>query len=881
MNERTTNGTPNHGVTGAADTWPLSAREAALRLGVSERTVRRAIARGELPAARHAGVYRIAPDDLARYRAERDRQGLPPKSPSRDSPRLIPLPTRGGAASAAIPRPLTPLVGRERELAAIVPLLGREDVRLLTLTGPGGVGKTRLAQAVAVAAFPDGPQFVSLASVADPSLVASTLAQALGVREASGERLMDRIAASLAEKRSLLVLDNFEHLLDAAPFVAGLLRACPLLTVLVTSRSRLRLSGEHEHVVPPLEVDTATPVKNVADSEPSAAVRLFAARAHAVAEDFVLTDENASTVAAICRRLDGLPLAIELAAARIKVLPASALLARLDRRLPLLTGGSRDLPARQQTMRDAIAWSHELLSAEEQVLFRRLGVFSGGFTLEAAEAVADGTADADRPHDVPGAAAGSRLSVLDGIAALLDKSLLQRDVDSGGSVGRESPRFRMLETVREYARDLLEASGEAEIMRERHAEYFTGRAEAFGLFLQWQRDTSASLRLLDVERDNLRAAIAWASAQDAPTIVLRLTAALQHYWHLTGRTAEGRYWLDRAVAASQAAPLPLRAAVLREASWFDRNVGELDRAEELGIRALALSREVGDPTGIAHALTSLGWTAEYQCRFVQARSYHEEALEVGRGLEDRSWFAWSMRNVGMQAFYLGEIEVAERWLTEAVALFRQEGLRFGAAFALTNLAEIALVRGDYALAATLWQNWVDHLDWNVIRLPVYLRGLAEIAAASGQMQRSALFLGAEEAHREHIGSTFISSKVVGYELAVNDVRAVLGEVAFEAAWAEGRQLSAEEAQAEAVRMANEVAEAPAPKRRSGGRDHALTPRELEVLRLLAAGHSDRQIAAALSISPRTAGNHVTHILDKLGVESRTAAATIAVRRGLA
>jgi non-specific serine/threonine protein kinase len=365
------------------------------------------------------------------------------------------------------------------------------------------------------------------------------------------------------------------------------------------------------------------------------------------------------------------------------------------------------------------------------------------------------------------------------------------------------------------------------------------------------------------------------------TTFLRLAAAMQHYWSLTGQTAEGRAWLDRAVAVCEAASLPLRAAVLREASWFARQQGELDRAEALGHRALALSREDGDPTGIAHALTALGWIAEYRGRFAEARTFYEEALEVGRRLEDRSWFAWSMRNVGMQAFRLGQIEAAERRLNEAVALFRREGLRFGAAFALTNLAEIALARGDLARAAALWHDWVDHLSGNVVRLPYFLRGLAEIAAASGQTRWAARLLGAEEAHREQIGSTLMPSHVVGYEQTVEDVRAALGEDAFAAAWAEGRRLSADEARAEAVRVVDAIVAALEPKQPRDCGDHGLTPRELDVLRLLAAGHSDRQIAAALSISRKTAGNHVSSILAKLGVEGRTAAAALAVRRGLA
>jgi predicted ATPase/transcriptional regulator with XRE-family HTH domain len=694
----------------------------------------------------------------------------------------------------SVPTPLTRLIGREAEVEALCTTLRRDDVRFVTLTGAGGSGKTRLATAVAVEMgdnFSDGVVFVDLSPLTDPTLVLPTIATTLGVREVVDQSLFQTLSNFLTSKQLLLVLDNCERVLAAAPDITTLLAASPGLVVLATSREPLHVRGEREFPVSPLPLAVAAPVQALAQIATIPAIALFVERAEASQPDFIMTTENVAAVAAICRRLDGLPLAIELAAARVKVLPPQALLARLEHRLPLLTGGGQDLPARQRTMRDAIAWSYDLLSPDEQALFRRLAVFAGGFTLGGADAVA-----------VP----DGHLAVLDGVVALVEQSLVRQIPGTD-----DEPRYRMLETVREFGLERLVSSGDEDDARQRHAEHFL-RMSAELVESPATLMNHANLTRLVAEHDNVRLALAWCDQHGEIDALLQLSSLLYGLWFSRGLYREGAQWVDRALERSQRVPSSALIRALGGAGTLASFQGDYARATSFYEEGLAMAQALGDPSLMAEALTYSAFLAYRHREFARAEQVLAEARHILVGSAGAESGALPFLTFGgvVPFFHIGDLALVQGQFAQAateyeegIVLFKAAGSESGLRDLQAGLAAVRYLTGDFPEAAALYGESLQQSHamafWPLVVSS--LLGLAGIAIEVGDPARGARLLGAAEGIASSLGSPMYTREDPVMDRVLATVRLALDEQRFADLREAGRALSIEAAIGEALTAA--------------------------------------------------------------------------------
>ena len=796
--------------------------------------------------------------------------GITPEPPPPQNPRRLravepaqaePAPRTPKRPPHNLPLELSSFVGREKELAEVERLL--EETRLLTLTGSGGCGKTRLALAAAaelVEGYEDGVWVVELAPLADPALVPQVVASTLGVREQPGRSLTEALSYYLRTRKVLLVLDNCEHLIDAcAELAEALLHSCPELRILATSREALGITGEVAWPVPSLSLPDLRRLPDIESLTRYESARLFVERAAAVKPSFALTAQNAPSVAQICYRLDGIPLALELAAARAKVLPVEEIANRLDDCFRLLSAGSRTAMPRHRTLHATMDWSHELLPEEEQILFRRLSVFAGGFTLDAAESVCAGEGL-------------ERDAVLDLLSHLVDKSLVRMREESGEA------RYRLLETIRQYGREKLSGSGEAEKFRERHAGYYLALAEAAEPELKgaWQ---VAWLERFEQEHDNLRAAISWSLERSNLQDAARLGWALWLFWWIRGHFAEGRRPMDQALLGEGNAAMPAsaRAQALYVAGTMACGQGDHRSAEPLLDESATLFRELGDRRGVAYALGSAAVLAITQERYERGIVYSEEATDLFLEVGDK-WGAAPMLGCSAVGWLnRGEHGRAKSLAERGLALCRETGDKHGTSIALNTLAGVAQAERNYERARDLFEEGltVSAELGNQADVVHCLAGLASIAAAEGTIVRAACLWGAAEALFEKIEAVYAYVPDRSLHRSQVTARSLIEEAAWEAAWAEGRTMSPEQAIAYALDH-SATPETASPETYPAG----LSAREADVLRLIATGLTNAEVAEKLFLSSRTVEWHLSSIYRKLGLHSRSEATRFAAEHDL-
>ena len=764
------------------------------------------------------------------------------------------------STTVGIPAARSPLVGRVTDLRDINSRLGDPTVRLLTLTGPGGVGKTRLALAAAAdtkALYGECVWIVSLAGVREPQHVPRALLAALRLRESGEETELEATRQFIGQRPALLVIDNMEQVIGAGLFLSDLLLACPVLKLLVTSRSPLQLSGEIEYPVSSLRVSLKDLKTGDVDLQRNPAITLFIEKARSVRPDFAPTGEDLEVIAEICTRLDGLPLAIELAASRLKVLSPSAILSRLTHSLRLLTGGPRDAPLRLQTMRDAIGWSYDLLNSDERRFFRALGVFRGSFSLPAAGAVAGASGRGDDP--------------LDKVMSLVNQSLL---VPMQGA--EDEPRFAMLETIREFAMQSLNEEGELDDVLERHARWLVAAVKSVERSFFGSGETTA---MDSIERDvaNVGGALSWLVDHD-PEQAGRLVHWLWYYWGVRGYYREGLEWIDAIRPRSEQLTSETLALVNRAAGFLNWALGRYGTARTALASALQNFTAAGDKRNEAMTRVGLGSIARDEKRFDEASAEFASALEIFDSINEPAWAAYCLSFLGSIARSEGRLDDALELLERGFAITKRIDYPPGMSPIVDHLGDIAREQGDFVRAFDYYKQSMPH--WLKIRDPHAgadsLIGGAEALASLGRDEDAVEMIAAATAAYRNLGMARSRYGPAYRDETVEGLRRALGAEKFESLWSNGEQTGWEEVAKSTIGLVIESPSAePAPS--ASLSEFGLTPRELQIVDLLIEGHSNAEIGEALFISPRTAGTHIANVFSKMGVSSRAAAVAVAMR----